>query len=185
MAEFLLGLDGGILLWIQAFLRRDWLSPVVKGFTHLGDSGILWIALCLILLWIPKTRRVGLAGAFALCFSLLCTNLLLKPLIDRPRPWLLVEGLVNIVNEPDPRSFPSGHTSAAFAAASALFRALPENRAKWKWTVMALAVLMGLSRLYVGVHYPSDVLAGALVGAVCGWAGCKLLAILEEKRTRV
>ncbi|MDE6107787.1 MAG: phosphatase PAP2 family protein [Oscillospiraceae bacterium] len=185
MAEFLLGLDGGSLLWIQTFIRQDWLSPVVKGFTHLGDNGILWIALCLILLLIPKTRRIGLAGAFALCFSLLCTNLILKPLIDRPRPWLLVEGLVNLVNELDPRSFPSGHTSAAFAAALALFHTLPKNRAKWKWAVIVLATLMGLSRLYVGVHYPSDVLAGALVGAFCGWAGSRLLTMLEERRARM
>lgn len=180
MGEFLLGLDGGILLWIQEFVRRDWLSPLVKAFTHLGDNGILWIVLCLLLLLIPKTRRAGMAGALALCLSLLCTNLILKPLIDRPRPWLLVEGLVNIVNEPDPRSFPSGHTSAAFAAGTALFRTLP----KWWYraVVMAAAILMGLSRLYVGVHYPSDVLAGALVGAFCGWAGGKLLSLLEERK---
>lgn len=182
MAEFLLGLDGGILLWIQEFIRQDWLSPVVKSFTHLGDNGMLWIVLCLALLLFPKTRRIGLAGALALCFSLFCTNLLLKPLIDRPRPWLMVEGLINLVNEHDPRSFPSGHTSAAFAAATAYFRILSQDKARWKWVAMALATLMGLSRLYVGVHYPSDVLAGALVGAFCGWAGCKLLAFLEKKR---
>lgn len=180
MAEFLLGLDGGILLWIQEFVRRDWLTPVVKAFTHAGDSGVLWIALCLALLLFPKTRRVGLAGALALCFSLLCTNLILKPLIDRPRPWLMVEGLINLVNEPDPKSFPSGHTSAAFAAATAFFRTLPKG---WvRWAALAVAALMGLSRLYVGVHYPSDVLAGVLVGAFCGWAGCKLLSWLEERK---
>ena len=184
MAEFLLELDGGILLWMQAFLRQSWLSPVVKGYTHLGDHGILWITLCLVLFLIPKTRRIGLAGAFALCCSLLCTNLILKPLVARPRPWLMVEGLVNLVNEHDPKSFPSGHTSSAFAAATAFFRTLPGDRKKWKWLVMALAVLMGLSRLYVGVHYPSDVLAGALVGAFCGWAGCKLLTFWEKQKGR-
>ena len=182
MAELFLGVDGGILLWIQTFLRQDWLSPAVKGFTHLGDSGMLWIALCLVLLLFPKTRRIGLAGAFALCLSLLCTNLILKPLVARPRPWLMVEGLIHLVNEPDPKSFPSGHTSAAFGAATAIFRALPRDRRKWGWAVLALAILMGLSRLYVGVHYPSDVLAGALVGAFCGWGGCKALEFLEQKK---
>ena len=185
MADFLLGVDGGILLWIQALIRQDWLSPVVKGFTHMGDSGLLWIILCLVLLLFPKTRRVGIAGALALCFSLLCTNLFLKPLVDRPRPWLTVEALNNQDNELDPRSYPSRHTTAAFAAGTALFRTLPKGAKKWKWGVMALAVLMGLSRLYVGVHYPSDVLAGAVVGTFCGWLGCKLLRLLEEQKSRL
>lgn len=183
MAGWLLDLDGSILLWIQAFVRRDWLTPAVEFFTHLGDSGLLWITLCLGLLLYPKTRRVGLAGMMALCFSLLCTNMLLKPLVDRTRPWLVVEGLVNLVQEPDPRSFPSGHTSAAFAAGTALFRTLPKGWARWLAVIAAL--LMGLSRLYVGVHYPSDVLAGALVGAFCGWIGCKLLARMEKKWPRL
>lgn len=185
MAEGLLGVDGGILLWIQAFVRQDWLSPVVEVFTHLGDHGMLWIALCLGLLLFPKTRRMGLAGALALCFSLLCTNLLLKPLVDRPRPWLMVEGLLPLVNEPDPRSFPSGHTSAAFAAATAFAWSMPKEWKTWTWAVLAPAVLMGLSRLYVGVHYPSDVLAGALVGALCGWMGRRLLELLEERKRRI
>lgn len=183
MVEGLLSWDGDILLWIQEFVRQDWLTPVVKSFTHLGDNGLLWIALCLGLLLYPKTRRAGLAGMIALCFSLLCTNMILKPLVDRTRPWLVVEGLVNLIQEPDPRSFPSGHTSAAFAAGTALFRTLPKG---WvRWLAMAGAAMMGLSRLYVGVHYPSDVLVGALVGAFCGWVGCKLLALMEKKWPRL
>ena len=177
--EFLLNLDGGFLLWVQEFVRQDWLDPIVSVYTKLGDAGIMWIVLCLALLIFPKTRRVGLAGAIALVCSLICTNLILKNLFTRTRPWLVVEGLVHLVEEHDPNSFPSGHTSASFAAAVALWQTMDR---KWaKWAVMAAAVLMGLSRLYVGVHFPSDVIAGVLVGCFCGWAAVKILRTLETK----
>ena len=169
VGEMLLNMDGNILLWIQNHLRQEWLDPVVKGFTHLGDSGLLWILLCLVLLLFPQTRRAGGAVAVALIMSLICTNMLLKPLVQRTRPWLMVEGLTALVAEHDMNSFPSGHTSAALAAATACWGTLPS---KWRGIILALAVLMGLSRLYVGVHYPSDVLAGALVGMFCGSLGC-------------
>lgn len=172
-------MEGPVLLWFQA-LRNGLTDPIVAFYTHLGDSGLLWICLCALLLCHPRTRRAGLAGAFALVGSLLLTNVLLKHLVARPRPWLAVEGLAALVWEGDPNSFPSGHTSAAFAAAVAWWRTLPR---RWAGGLaLGAAVLMGLSRLYVGVHYPTDVLCGALVGALCGWLGWKLLAYMEEKR---
>ncbi len=164
--DTLLALDGGILLWIQDVLRQDWLTPAVAFFTHLGDHGLLWIALCALLLCFKKTRKAGAAGAIALLFSLAFTNGILKNLVGRPRPWLDVAGLTALVHEPDPNSFPSGHTSAAFAAAVAWCRTMPR-----RWMALAglmMAILMGLSRLYVGVHYPTDVLCGVLVGCLCG-----------------
>ena len=85
----------------------------------------------------------------------------------RPRPWLDVAGLIPLIAEHDPNSFPSGHTTAAFAFAGAVWFA---DSKKWlKWVALAAAVLMGFSRLYVGVHYPSDVLAGILIGLLAGW----------------
>lgn len=165
MLDGLLALDGGILLWIQETLRGA-LDPVFIAYTHLGDAGVLWIVLCLGLLLFPRTRRAGLAGLTALLLGLLCTNVALKHLVGRARPWLTVEGLAPLIAEGDPNSFPSGHSCAAFAAASAWCRTLPR---RWmRGAGLALAVLMALSRLWVGVHFPSDVLAGALVGTLCG-----------------
>lgn len=170
--------EGQFLLWVQDFLRQSWLSPVIAFYTKLGDHGLLWIALCALLLLWPKTRRAGLAGAFALLLSLLCTNIVLKHLLSRPRPWLVLEGLIPLVAEPDPNSFPSGHSSAALAAAAAWWHYLPKP---WRITAMAAAVLMALSRLYVGVHFPTDVLCGILVGLLCGWGGWKLENISLHK----
>ena len=172
------GLDGGILLWIQEHLRGV-LDPLVCGYTHLGDHGLLWIVLTAALLLFPRTRRAGILSALALVLSLLCTNVVLKHLVARPRPWLDVAGLIPLVQEPDPNSFPSGHTSAALAAACAWYHALPR---RWMAVLgLVLAVAMGLSRLYVGVHYPSDVLAGAAVGVFCGWAARRLCLWAEER----
>lgn len=172
-------LEGPVLLWFQA-LRNGLTDPIVAFYTHLGDHGLVWICLCALLLCHPKTRRAGLVGAFALIGSLLFTNVLIKQIVARPRPWLAVEGLWALVNEPDPNSFPSGHTSAAFAAAVAWWHTLPR---RWAGGLaLCAAALMGLSRLYVGVHYPTDVLCGALVGTFCGWLGWKLLMYMEEKR---
>ena len=167
MPEWLFNVDGGILLWIQETLRCALLTPVLTVYTQLGNAGLLWIVLSLILLCFPKTRKAGFVSLLAMLLGLLCTNVVLKHLVGRTRPWLTVEGLVHLVAEPDPNSFPSGHTCAAFAAASAWWRTLP-----WRWmkiTAVAMAAVMGFSRLYVGVHFPTDVLAGAAVGLLCGW----------------
>lgn len=174
-------MDGQILLWIQSTLRCGALSAFFVPFTHLGDHGLLFIALTLALLLHPKTRPYGLRTGIALLFSLLFTNILLKHLFARVRPFEVVEGLTALVVEQDPNSFPSGHTSAAFAFAFALIFA-----AKKRWVkvgVVALAVLMGLSRLYVGVHYPTDVLAGCVVGICAGVLGHLLGKRLARRLT--
>ena len=154
-------------------------DPILSVYTKLGNGGLLWIALCLLLLLHPKTRRAGLTGGLALLFSLLFTNLIIKRLVARTRPWLVVEGLVALVAEGDPNSFPSGHTSAAFAAAVAFFHTLPR---RWGIAALVMAAVMGLSRLYVGVHFPSDVLCGALVGALCGVLACRSMEWLRKRR---
>ena len=172
--------EGIFLLWLQNSVRAPWLDAVFTFFTHLGDAGILWIVLGVILLCIPRTRKMGAATLAALAVGFLCTNVVLKHLVARPRPWLDVAGLVPLVQEGDPNSFPSGHTCAAFAFAAAGLGTFP---AKWaKVLALAGAVLMGFSRLYVGVHYPSDVLAGALVGLLAGWIVCTVFARYDRKR---
>lgn len=182
MLEWLQALDGNILLFIQEVLRVSFLNPVIMLYTHLGDTGLLWIVLSLLMLCFKKTRKAGVVGLIALVLGALCTNVVLKHVFQRPRPWLNVEGLQFLVVENDPNSFPSGHTCAAFAAASAWWRNLPR---RWMGIAgLAAAALMGLSRLYVGVHYPSDVLAGCLVGLLCGWLAWLVWKRLEMRAGR-
>ena len=179
MFNHLLQLDGQLLVAVQG-LHMSWLDPVVSLYTRLGDGGLLWIALSLLMLCWRPTRRAGALALCAMALGLLATNLTIKPLVERARPWLDWP-IVPLVTEKDPNSFPSGHTCAAFAAGMCWVRALP-----WRWgriTAVVLAVCMGLSRLYVGVHYPTDVLVGALIGALCAWAVWKAYQVYINKKS--
>lgn len=178
MAAALSAWEAGVLLWVQNNLRNPVVDPVVSFFTQLGNAGALFIALTVLLLLFPKTRKIGLAAGLALLCSLLLTNGILKHLFHRARPWVDFPALVPLVHEGDPLSFPSGHTSAAFAFALAFVRTSSKRWAKV--AVVVLAALMALSRLYVGVHYPTDVLGGFIAGDLAGLAGWYLSVRLVE-----
>lgn len=174
--------EAGVLLWIHAHLRTPVTDPIVSFFTQLGNAGLLFIVLTALLLVFPKTRRLGLAAGCALLLSLLFTNLLLKHIFGRVRPWVDFPALIPLVHEGDPNSFPSGHSSAAFAFAGAVFWSGPP---RWmKVAAPILALLMALSRLYVGVHYPTDVAAGICVGCLAGFLGALLVRKAYQKRER-
>lgn len=160
-------------------VRCPILDALVPWITALGDKGIVWIALAAILIVIPRTRRVGMAVGVSLLIELVLCNLFLKPLIARPRPFSLNSGIGLLVEPLRDFSFPSGHTGAAFACAVAL---LIEKSRLWI-PVGMLAIVMGLTRLYLYVHYPTDVLAGAVLGALSAWAGCALMRRLAARRS--
>lgn len=166
-----------VLDFIQTHLRSGTGDVVMPLITHLGDGGALWIILALAMLLYPKTRKTGAALVAALVMEVLCCNLLLKPFVARIRPCDINTAVQLLVPRPDDFSFPSGHTGASFAAASALcFRG-----SKLRFPALALAALIGFSRLYLYVHYPTDVLAGALLGALLGWAGSVLVSWAEKR----
>ena len=168
--------DLPILDWIFTNLKCGFLDAVMPIITLFGDAGIFWIACSVVLLCIPRYRRAGLSMGIALLIGLLVCNVTLKPLVGRIRPYdyqlqhfgkqipLLVEGLHDF-------SFPSGHTIASFEAATAL---LLHNK-KLGIPAMVLAVLIAFSRLYLYVHYPTDVLVSVVLGIGIAFLG-KFLA---------
>lgn len=159
-------LDGEILLLIQRYLRTDMLTPFMKSVTFLGNGGWFWILCAVVLLAVPKTRKTGYAAALSLIFGAIVTNLLLKNIVARPRPFTEIEALIPMITKPKDFSFPSGHTTASFAVALVMLRMLPK---KFGIPAVVLAALVAFSRLYLGVHYPTDVLTGfviALVGSM-------------------
>ena len=161
LLEFLVTLDGKILLLIQEFLRFDWLSKLMKVITMLGDAGVIWIILAFILLCTKKYRKTGTVMAVALVTGYMITNLFLKNLVMRPRPYEVVEGLESVIGVVKGSSFPSGHTTSSIAAGFVMF----QNMKNYVGILsFSLAILISFSRLYLGVHYPTDVLMGVVVG---------------------
>lgn len=172
-------MEGSILLWIQNVVRNPVLDPIMIFFTKLGNAGVLWIVLSVILLISKKTRRVGITSALALLIMLLCNNFFLKNFFDRTRPYDVIEGLKPLVARLKDSSFPSGHTAAAFASASVIFRGFPKKYSVW---AVVVAFIIAASRLYVGVHYPTDVLAGIVFGILYGFLAEWIVHRVEKKR---
>ncbi|NLF34752.1 MAG: phosphatase PAP2 family protein [Clostridiales bacterium] len=167
MLDAIQSLDSALLLFLQTHLRSAFLDSFMTVYTTLGDNGLVWIAVSLVFLCFRPTRRAGLLALCAMLLGLICNNMILKHLFSRPRPYLTVPGLLPLIPPPDPNSFPSGHTCAAFAAASIWWRALPQRL--MGAVGLAAALLMGFSRLYVGVHFLTDVLTGMAVGLLCAF----------------
>ena len=164
--------EAALLLWIQNHLRVPVLTPIMTAVTHLGDHGLFWILLTVFLLILPKTRKAGLASALALIFSLIINNIILKNAIARVRPYELIQGLELIVTRATDYSFPSGHTGASFASALAMFPDIPRP---WNIVLVILASVIAFSRLFVGIHYPTDVLGGLVTGMLAAWLARLLL----------
>lgn len=154
------------LHFIQS-LRSENLDHFMLFVSSLGNFGAIWIALATLLLIIEKYRHSGLAVSIALLIDFVAVNLIIKPLVGRERPCDVTVPEDMLLACLSDHSFPSGHTAAAFAAAFALF--LCHKRAGS--AALILAVLMGFSRLYLFVHFPSDVIAGALLGLSFGFIG--------------
>ena len=158
-----------ILDWIRHTLGCPFLDAVMPWISRPVDNGILWIALAALLLCLRRTRRTGVSMAAALLMGLLLGNLLMKPLIARIRPYDLAEVSL-LIDRLHDYSFPSGHTLASFEAATVLLL----RKRSVGIPAMVFAVLVAFSRLYLYVHYPTDVLAGALLGAGLGLLACRL-----------
>lgn len=169
--------------WLQNF-RNPVMDVLAIFFNYAGEHGEIWIVFTLLLLLFRKTRRAGAAMALALIFYLLAGDFILKPLFARPRPCDINSAVTILVSRPHGHSFPSGHTASGFAAAFALFL---QNR-RLGIPALLLAAFIGFTRLYLYVHFPTDVLGGILLGLALGAAASALanhLANLASKKHRV
>ncbi len=167
-ALVLWALDWKILFFIQNSIRNSVLDIIVPFYTKLGNSGMLSIVTGVMLLLFKKTRKCGIAILLALLGGLLIVNWTIKPIVARPRPCHYYPELLQLVGQPSEFSFPSGHTVSAFAAAVPLYR----YHKKAGIVGMILAAFMGLSRLYVFVHFPTDVFMGFVIGSAISMGVC-------------
>lgn len=160
-----------VLDFIQTHLRSGIGDIVMPFISQLGDKGAVWILLGLALLIYPRTRKTGAALMAALVLEVMCCNLLLKPFVSRIRPCDVDMAVQLLVSRPNDFSFPSGHTGASFAAAAVLYF----SGSRLRFYSLLLAALIGFSRLYLYVHYPTDVLAGAALGLSIGWVSFRFV----------
>ena len=168
----------GILDWIQT-LRNPVLDIFMPLITKLGDGGIFWIAVTLLFLILPKTRKTGCFMMFALLFDVVLCNLMIKPLVDRTRPFVVNPDIMLLITKPHEASFPSGHTAVSFTSAFALYFA---GQKKLFCGAVVLAILIALSRLYLYVHYPTDIIGGAILGIICAWLGALIVRQILKKK---
>lgn len=166
--------DHAILLWLQENFRNAVLNPFMVFYTKLGNGGFLVLAVLAILMIRKETRRYALAGLSGLVISYAAIHLI-KITVMRPRPFVTYAGeLIPLTTIDDPNSFPSGHAGSCFSSATAWTKALPSGKKLPGIIALCLAGLMAFSRLYVCVHYPSDVAVGILIGILGGLAGAFL-----------
>ena len=161
-------------------LSGSFFSPFLEFISVLGDGGIFLMILGAFLMLFSRTRRYGAVILLSIGIGALFTNVWLKPAIHRPRPYAdessVYYQLWTIMGQhlESDKSFPSGHTTAAFSAMTGLF--LPGNK-RVSWTAFIFAIVLGISRIYLVVHYPSDVLGGIVVGLIAGSLGVLLAGI--------
>ena len=172
--------DIGVLFYIQDNIRNDFLTPIMRVITHLGHYGIFWIALVLILLIFKRTRKAAFTAAIALLITSVLVNLIIKPSVARIRPYDAYPALIPLVDRLSDFSFPSGHTANGFAVAFVLFWMLPKKYSVW---LVVLNALIALTRLYVCVHYPTDIIAGFLIGLAVSRLVWYFMAGRKEKKT--
>ena len=174
-AFFAIHFDLPILQWIATHLRCDFLDAVMPVITLLGDAGIFWIAVAVVMLLIPKYRKIGLSMGLALLIGVLVCNVTMKPLFARIRPYdFQLEHFGNtiplLIAAPHDFSFPSGHTLASFEGAVSIFA----YHRKSGTAALLLAAMIAFSRLYLMVHYPMDVITGAVLGSAFAFIAVRL-----------
>ena len=173
--------DLPVLDWIQANLKSSVMDTVMPIITVFGDAGIFWMVVSALLFIFPKTRRTGLGMAIAMMIGLIVCNVTLKPLVARIRPYDLQAELgvtIQLLGEKmHDFSFPSGHTIASFEAAVVMLK----NSKKMGIPAMILAVLISFSRLYLYVHYPTDVIASVILGTLFALIGNALAGLIAPK----
>lgn len=183
-----------ILDFIQS-LRTPFGDTVMPLVSKLGNAGMIWILLALVLLIVPRTRKYGIVVAAALIVDVILCNGILKPLFRRIRPYDINMAVQLLVPKPKDFSFPSGHTACSVAASTALFLVRGKDEIEKSGKDLAVRVMgklwipawiltavIAFSRMYLYVHYPTDILGGIAVGLAAGFIGYRAAEKLKMPR---
>lgn len=174
MLGFIQNVDFIILDFIHNNLTSPFADSVMRFITTLGNGGAIWIAVTVSMLISKKYRKTGIMMTLGLVLCMLIGNVVLKPSVARLRPFQVKEGIDLIIKAPRDYSFPSGHTYSSILSAVIIFL----QHKKPGVYALILAVLISFSRLYLYVHFPSDVLAGAILGVLTAFFSVKIIPFI-------
>lgn len=178
MYNFIISIDRFIIAFVQNYIHNPFLDKIMPFITWLGNIGLIWIIISVIMLTSKRYRKAGKLAIYSLVIGAVIGELLLKNIICRPRPFMEIENINILIRRPTTYSFPSGHTASSFAAIGAFLKTI-DNK-----LVMIPLVLLGLliafSRLYLLVHYPLDILGGIVLGLI----SAKLASMYLEFREK-
>lgn len=178
MIEIINTVDRGFIEFIQSNLHNDIMNNIMIFITRIGDAGLIWILIAIALLINKKYRKVGFMVLFALVLGSILGEGIIKNIIQRDRPFVSMEGIDMLIKAPTSYSFPSGHTTSSFAAAGVLASSFKKESIY----IFALASLIACSRIYLGVHFPTDIVAGIILGLSCAYLSRFIINEFTAKR---
>ncbi len=187
MPSYLMGLDETVFRLTNAVWTSPLLDAMMPALSWAGNLGAVWLVLLGAIAAFGREtgRKIALAGLVALVIGVASSEII-KEITTRPRPFSVLPNVGLLIGAPDSYAFPSGHTTSAFAAAGGAAlaaRRLIGKLPAWGWGMLALAAAMAYSRLYVGVHWPTDAAAGVVLGLASGWVGARLALRRRKKPT--
>lgn len=181
MIEFILSVDKTIIQLVHKYIQNPFLDKIIPFITSLGNMGLIWILICIAFLISKNYKKAGVLAIYSLIISTLLGELFLKNLIARPRPFMEISNINLLIARPSSYSFPSGHTGSSFAAAFAFIKMI-DNR-KIVMPLVFLACIVAFSRLYLMVHYPTDIIAGIILGLISAKLAKKYFDFKEKNKS--
>jgi len=163
LLSFIQEIDFHILNLIQQYFKNVFMDRFMVFITTLGNRGIIWLVISLLLMIRKEYRKIGIYSIMALIFVTILGELVLKNIVDRVRPFEIKEQMELLIKKPASSSFPSGHTASSFTMAGVLSHKVK----KYKTIFYIIASLVAFSRLYLFVHNPTDIVAGIVLGVIC------------------
>lgn len=170
MIELIQKFDVEILNFINNYCHNPIMDKIMTAITSIGNAGFIWIVIALILIITPKYREVGIMTICALILNAILGELILKNIFERSRPFDILDDIILLIKTPTSFSFPSGHTASSFAAVGIIGVMIK----KYKWYALSLAILIAFSRMYLFVHYPTDIIGGIILGMFSSWIVLKV-----------